>query len=102
MRMKVFKMNDFDWVCAETEEQAKDFYQQETGINLKDIEEDFQGEVSLNDTMLVAIEDLPEEEQLDTQCMRQIGGRLYVYKPFSWVIKNENITEPRIIASTEV
>ncbi|MDE3837918.1 hypothetical protein C0966_00655 [Bacillus methanolicus] len=100
--MKVFKMNDFDLVCAETEEQAKIFYCEESGIDMGDVEEFFQGEVSLEEKMLVSVDDLPEEEKMMTQLnMKNIGGELFVYKPFSWVIKHQNITSPCIIATTE-
>lgn len=100
--MKVFKMNDYDWVCAENEQQAKEYYKKEVGFDDEEIEEEFLGEVSLNDTMLVNVNDLPYEENMITQLnMRNIGGELYVPKPFSWVIENEKITKPCIIASTE-
>lgn len=97
--MKVFKMNDYDWVCAESEEQAKGFYFEETGVEY--IEEDFQGEVGLNNTMLVRLDDLPEEELSEPQVMRQIYGETWVFKSFEWVIAYENITKPCIISSTE-
>lgn len=95
-------MNDYDWVCAENEGQAKEFYKKETGFNEDEIEEEFLGDVSLNDTMLVNVDDLPEEEKMITQLdMRNIGGELFVRKSFSWVIEKENITKPCIICSTE-
>lgn len=100
--MKVFKMNDIDWVCAENEQQAKDFYKKEVGFNDDEIEEEFLGEFSLNNLMLVSVDDLPEEEKLITQLdMKNIGGELFVYKSFSWVIENEKISKPCIICSTE-
>lgn len=99
--MKVFKMNEIDHVCAESEEQAKKFYQETTGEDMQDIEESFEGEVSLSETMYVSIDDLPKEELHFPQIMKRIGGELWVEKPFEWVIKNEKITEPCIICSTE-
>lgn len=100
--MKVFKMNDYDWVCAESEQQAKNFYKEEVGFDDDEINDEFIGEVSLNNTMYISIDDLPMEEQQMTQMfMRNIGGELFVLKPFSWVIEHENITNPCIISSTE-
>lgn len=102
--MKVFRMNDCDWVCAENEVQAKEFYEKETGFETEEIETDFTswGEVPLTDTMYISVDDLPLEEQTLTQLnMRKVGGELFVLKPFSWVIENEKITKPCIICSTE-
>ncbi|KAB2419572.1 hypothetical protein F8167_29560, partial [Bacillus cereus] len=59
--MKVFKMNDYDWVAAKNEEEAKTFY--EEFIDREEIEEDFVGEVSLQDKMHISIDELPDEEQ---------------------------------------
>ncbi|GAB6425942.1 TPA: hypothetical protein ACOQ31_005596 [Bacillus cereus] len=97
--IKVFKMNDCDWVAAKNEEEAKSFYEQ--FIDREDIEEDFVGEVSLQDKMHILADDLPLEEQQMCQTMINMGGELHVLKTFEWVIKNDNITSPCIIASTE-
>lgn len=99
--MKVFKMNDCDWVCAETEEQAKEYYKKECGFDDKEINEYFEGEVSLQDTMHILADDLPLEEQQMCQTMIRRGGELHVLKTFDWVIRHGNITSPRVIASTE-
>ncbi|WP_374187471.1 hypothetical protein ACEPPU_24285 [Priestia aryabhattai] len=99
--MKVFKMNDIDWVAAETEEQAKFFYGKEVGFDQGEVEHDFVGEVSLQDTMLVEVDELPLEEQKMAQTMKRLHGTLFTYKPFSWVIEHEKITKPCVIASTE-
>ncbi|MDA1861180.1 hypothetical protein PDK22_26190 [Bacillus cereus group sp. BY122LC] len=99
--MKVFKMNDFDWVCAETEDQAKTYYKKECGFDDEDINEGFVGEVSLRNTMHIDVDDLPYEEQTNCQTMINIGGTLFALKTFEWVIKTESITSPCIIASTE-
>jgi len=99
--MKVFKMNDFDWVCAETEEQAKEYYKEECGIGDEDLNEGFVGEVSLQEVTYVDIDELPESEKDNFQCGRPLGDSIVVRKTFEWVIKNDNITSPCIIASTE-
>ena len=99
--MKVFKMNDCDWVAAKSEKQAKEFYEKETGIARNEIDEDFEGEISLERTMLLPLDDLPVEELKIPQNMKQIGGQTWVYKTFAWVIEHEKITSPCIICSTE-
>lgn len=101
--MKVFKMNDFDWVAAENEEQAKDFYHQETEISKEEIELEFIGEVPLTDTMLIPIEDLPPEERdkVKDEEIKNFYGEKRVYRTFEWVINRYKINSPCVIASTE-
>ncbi|TXR66928.1 hypothetical protein [Bacillus sp. AR18-7] len=99
--MKVFKMNDSDWVCAETEEQAKEFYKNECGFDDDDINEFFEGEVSLQEAMYVDIDELPESEKNKLQCGKPLGDSIVVRKTFKWVIEHQEITSPCIIASTE-
>ncbi|WP_301287707.1 hypothetical protein [Bacillus sp. 3103sda1] len=99
--MKVYKFSDCDWVCAETDDQAKTFYKEETGFDDDDINECFEGEVSLQETMYVDIDELPESEKNNFQFGKPYGDKIFVHKTFEWVIKHENITEPCIIASTE-
>lgn len=99
--MRVFKMNDCDWVCAKSEEQAKEFYKTEVGFDEEEINSDFIGEVSLQNEMLVEVADLPIEEQKQPQKLKEYGGSLFAYKTFEWVIAHENITKPCIVSSTE-
>lgn len=100
--MKVFKMNDCDHVCAENEQQAKEFYEKETGVSRSEIDEQFEGEVSLNNTMLINVDELPEDDRMITQLdMRKYGNELYVPKSFAWVIEHDKIISPCIICSTE-
>ncbi|QCS52366.1 hypothetical protein [Priestia flexa] len=99
--MKVFKMNDYDWVCAKSEKQAKEFYKSEVGFNDEEINEEFVGEVSLQDEMLVEVDELPHEEKMQVQRMKKYAGTLFAYKTFEWVINHENISKPCIISSTE-
>ena len=96
--MKVFKMNDCDWVCAENEEQAKEHYKKETDFDDLEIGEFFEGEVSLNTTMLTNMDDL-SIEQLKGQ--QEIVDGNWVRQTFSEVIEKEQIVKPCIIASTE-
>ncbi|PGD58141.1 hypothetical protein COM40_12305 [Bacillus wiedmannii] len=99
--MKVFKMNDIDWVCAESEEAAKEYYKHECGIDDEDLSEYYEGEVSLQETMLISVDDLPYEEQQQCQTMINRGGELVVLRSFEWVIKHQNITSACVIATTE-
>lgn len=89
MEMKVFKMNDCDWVCAESEEQAKSFYKSECGFDDNEINEYFEGEESLENTMLISVDDLPIEEQKQPQEMIKQGSELFVRRSYAWVIENE-------------
>lgn len=82
--MRVYRMNESDLVCAESETEAKSFYLKTVGFDDIEIEKDFLGEVSLQDT----VSDLDD----DGDVVKITLGEL---------IKSENITEPCIIASTE-
>jgi len=96
-------MNEFDWVAAESEKEAKEYYEKETGFSKEEVEEGFEGEVSLQSKMYLSLDELPEEEMYKRQMdMRKLYGELCVGKTFEWVISHENITKPQIIASTEV
>ncbi|RFT66481.1 hypothetical protein D0U04_13610 [Bacillus clarus] len=99
--MKVFKVSEGEWVCAETEERAKAYYKEQTGFSDEEINEYYEGEVSLQEKMHVDIDDLPEEEKNNFQCGIPYGNMIYVLKSFEWVIKHERITEPCFIATTE-
>ena len=100
--MKVFKMNECDWVCAENEQQAKDFYAKETSFTIDEINEEFIGEVPLTNTMFISLDDLPKEEMDKTMLFtKTLYGEPCVKVPFLYVIENEKITNPCIIASTE-
>ena len=91
-------MNEYDWVAAKNEEQAKIFYEQ--FIDREEIDEYFEGEVPLEDTMFLWEEDVPVNERHKFS-RDEIGGKTVYYVPFSWVITHQKITEPCIIASTE-
>ena len=98
--MKVFKMNDCDWVAAKSEEEAKRYYADDILDNQEEVEEFFEGELSLEDTMFWWEEDVPEDER-EKFSRDEITGKVVYYVPFSWVIRQLNITEPCVIATTE-
>lgn len=96
---KIFKMNDYDWVYAENAEQAKKYYVNLTKCSYDDIENT--KEVSSSETMYYDVSKLPIEEQKMPQVMGWFDGELCALKPFEWVIKQENLNAPCIIATTE-
>lgn len=69
--MKVYKMNDTEWVCAQSEEQAKGFYQEKVGFSADEINEDFQGEVSLKDKVSDEHGDISFEQLIDTYSIEE-------------------------------
>lgn len=99
--MKVFKMNECDWVAAESEDKAKEFYHFQTGLSKEEIEEDFEGESSIQETMLIEFDQLPDDEKIMSNEIVKRGSELFISKTFEWVINNDKIREPCIIASTE-
>ncbi|WP_100486403.1 hypothetical protein [Sporolactobacillus pectinivorans] len=58
--LKVFKMNVY--VAAHSEQEAKEYYCSLDGT-MEEIEESFDGEVSLDEEMFVDFDHLPEEEK---------------------------------------
>lgn len=98
----VFKMNEYDWVKADTPEQAKQWYTKEHWLDRNDVDEDFEGEVPLTDTMFFSEEDVPE---LDIELYNfeeaEFSGHLGYRVPFWWVILQMGSTQPYVIASTE-
>jgi hypothetical protein len=102
--MKVFRLNDFDWVAAETLENAVDWYVKETGIDKEDaLDPAYEPhEVSLKTTVWSSPEDyLTEEEQGYAREYKKVGNELLAQIPFSRILEKENKSEPFIVASTE-
>lgn len=103
--MKVFKINDCDWVCAESKEDAIDFYLNEIGES--DIE---LIECSLDETMLYGLEDEKELKKFLREHGEQIVNvdkictdfEYYVRLSFQKLIELKKITQPCVIASTEL
>lgn len=99
--MKVYKMNDCDWVAAENEQQAKEFYAKETGFTVDEVNTDFVGEVSLQEKMGVTYDELSNEEMNKVQEVFKGPDGPAVLKTFEWVIEHDKITQPCIICTTE-
>lgn len=98
----VFRMNDCDWVKADTEEQAKVFYMKETGFDREEVDADFYGEVPLTDVMHLLEKDVPE---LDVHfykfTTKILYGQLVYEVPFWYTILQMGTGEPYVIASAE-
>lgn len=97
--LKVFKMNDCDWVAAEDEQSAKLIYQNITGVDMADIDEDFDGEVRLTDTMHWEADEVDPSLGFERVKDSPFGDCYKV--PFSWVLENHSHLYPGIIATTE-
>lgn len=82
--MRVYRMNEYDCVCAKSEEQAKAFYMNEVGFDKEEVESDFIGEVSLQD----GVYDLNDDGELDRITFEEL-------------IMRNRIAKPYIISSTE-
>jgi hypothetical protein len=114
--MKVFRMNEWDWVAAETIEQAKEWYKNECGVYDEEVED--AEEVPLTDTMFVEYngEDYeqikktvlglsPKKHKMHFPGLEKtfavFGGSLMEEKTFKEVLKETKYKPPFIIASTE-
>jgi hypothetical protein len=100
--MRVFKVNDYDWVAANSEKEAKEWYMNEFKLSEEDAFDDFH-EVDIDkEWMWFCWDDLPEEEKEWTVTDgKMIGGEFFVKRNFRWVIEHRKIDSPCIIASTE-
>lgn len=102
---KVFAMDDCDWVAAKSEEEAKKWYEQ--FIPREEIEEYFEGEVSLDKQIVISVSELTESE-LD-RTIKVLGDIIpqnedsFNVSLNDWlkVMLSTPTDEPFIIASTE-
>lgn len=100
--MKVFKMNDSDWVAHYSEEQAKVYYKDFIGLTKAEVEEGFVGEVPLSDTMYWDVEGVDKKDKNHNFSIQVNSPFGICYKvPFSWTIKHYPNLYPGIISSTE-
>lgn len=105
MTYRVFAMNDCDWVAAKDEESAKKWYEQ--FVPRPEIEEHFEGEVSLDKQIVISVGELTESE-LD-RAFKILGDSIpkdtdsfnVSLKAWLKVLLSKPIDEPFIIASTE-
>lgn len=100
--MKVFRMNDKDWVVAKTERGAKTYYRNLTGISREEINDTFQGEVDMQDTMYSPLDLLSAEEKTNMQRMKNVDGTMWFEHTFEWLFNRQKIKETSLLATTEV
>ncbi|AMW62826.1 hypothetical protein HONESTABE_202 [Bacillus phage HonestAbe] len=99
---RVYRMNDCDVVAARDEHEAKSFYKQETGIDLEIDDEYYEGEISLNETMLLDVNEVPiEDYRVFGFEFVEVYNTKYFRTPYWYVIGWHNIKEPCVISSTE-
>ncbi|AOZ62454.1 YopX protein [Bacillus phage SBP8a] len=99
---RVYKMNDCDHVAARDEDEAMRFYKDECGLDQEDIEEYYEGEVSLNQTMLFDVNDVPLRDFHTFGFeLVEVYNTKYFKVPFWYAIGWMNVKEPLVISSTE-
>lgn len=102
--IKVFRLNEFDWVAAETKEQAIEWYMKETGLTEDEsVDDAFYKECDIDkDFLFVDIDCLPVEEQEGTFEILRRYGTLCVKRTFKEMLEmDKRLTFPCVIASTE-
>lgn len=105
MNLKIYRMNDCDWVAHYSEEQAVGYYIDFTGFSTDEVVDEFNeyGEVALTETMYWEVESVSKEDVEAFGLVHEsesIFGDAYKV-PFSWVIERHGSLYPGIIASTE-
>jgi len=99
--LKVFSIDETDYVAAKSEEEAKTWYEQ--FIPRYEIEECFEGEVSLDKTIILSKIELTADEE---QGIIKVLGKLPEEENFKITLKDwlevlKPTGEPFIVASTE-
>ena len=97
-KVKLFKVNDYDWVAAESAEQANEWYKKEYGLSDEDQPLEEVTEEPNTKTFLTPLEDLTESEKL--MGFEIIKGHARI--PFTHILATlEAIDEPFMVGSTE-
>lgn len=98
-KVKLFEIDDCDWVAAETEEQAIEWYSKQVGVSKEELEII---EVSLETTFLQPADEMTSVEEAQNFEKKTIGEEFFVKIPFSFTLQQLNeIPEPFIAGSTE-
>ena len=84
--MRVFKLNEYDWVAAETMEEAIEWYLKETGLSREDAIDEPEEEEYLDSKMRV--DEAMDSEQITLK--EQISRHIQAGEPF-----------PLLLCSTE-
>ena len=100
--LNIYKINDHDWVAANSCEEAKQFYKGQTGFEDKEIYIE-KGDIE-NGTMWLEhcrrVENYIIENGIESQ-FRARGGLLFMKLTFKQVMEIQRIDNPTIIASRE-
>jgi hypothetical protein len=104
--IKLFKMNDYDWVAAESAEQANEWYIKEYGLTDDEQPIEEVREVSLETKMRMLYNEFTEDEKKYEINNFEIVGENneFVKVPFSFLLDDMwsgELEEPFHVASTE-
>jgi hypothetical protein len=102
MEYKVYGFDDCDWIAAKSEEEAKKFYEQ--FLDRDEVEECFEGEVSLDEKIAINPYELTKSEK--ERVIDVFGSMPSEEENFKvtfrdWLKVLSPINKPFIIASTE-
>ena len=103
-QMKVYRMDDYQWIAHYSEEEALAFYHDQSGVPMDDLKQAFDdwGEVPLTDTMFWDVSDITDEEAnmagVDYEGQTEFGECYQV--TFDWVLQNRAHLYPGYIACT--
>lgn len=98
--LKVYKMNDCDWMAAHTPEEAAEEYKKQCELTDDEIEYPL-AECDLDkDGLIVDINELTEEEANLHKNFKKYGDKLYAWFSFRECLR-ESDGSPYLIASTE-
>ncbi|WP_407306437.1 hypothetical protein [Desulfosporosinus sp. SB140] len=99
-KIKLFKMNDYDWVAAESKEQAQEGYLKEHGITEEEnLFEDIKEE-PLSKSFLCPVSELTPEEKTMNFVITERHGQKWVWLPFSYTLTTIGDLETPSMAET--
>ena len=97
-------MNDYDWVAAESAEQANEWYIKECGLSKEEQPIEEVREESIDKIFLIPIEEAIEEDKIMNFEIKKVGETEFYKVPFSYslnILKDVDFEEPFIAGSTE-
>ena len=105
LNMKVFRMDDYQWIAHYSAEEALAFYHSDTGVPIDDLKQAFDdwGEVPLTETMFWEATDITDEEanMAGVEYVGQTAWGDSYSVTFEWVLQNRTHKYPGYIACTE-
>lgn len=102
--MKVFRLNEFDYVAAKSLEEAKQWYMDYYGLIEEEVLDPmyYPYEVNPENVMMwYEVDEIPQEDQDVTRKMKIMDGIWFALVTIADVLKWENKDEPYIVCSTE-